>query len=476
MKNGLCKRACRVLMAGMLYGTLMMPVSVNAQDQIQPAAQSEQGAAQDQSQPQAFLLTQPNPSSQVAQDLYVNETGQTVNVMLTAVAPGAQTQFVQQLQPGQYYTWQRVYGASVSFQLANGQGQIEQRTKQGVQGQYIALVLVGAVPPVPPAPQPQGTTYINRTGETVHQYEQAPPSIPPSPSRYIRSLQPNEMWTDGPTRVSPLQWQPASGYGQIQQVVETLATGQQVTALVKTEGNNPNPAPGQSGITYINRTGEAVNVFEQQGVTYPPSQPTFLQQLQPNQSFNRMGPQVSPLVFRLASGAGQIQEVQESPQPGNPSRIIGLTKTNTSPGPSPNGNIMTYINKTGQPVFVYSQMNGNPQYPQQAQYETTIQIGGSYQHTVMPGSPTKSFRLQNGGNILQRSTSDPNQIELVTTGLPTPGIPGEWGPWQPVPGSGEWGPWQPVPGSGEWGPWQPVPGSGGWGPWTPVPGGFRPGG
>lgn len=468
MKSGLNGNARLLLVAGLLYGTMMMSTSVMAQDQIQTPTQNDPTAAQEQTpaqtQPQTFVA--PNPNPQGTQDLYVNETGQTVNVMSTVVAPGGQTQFVQQLQPGQYYYWQRRVGTRVSFQLASGQGQLEQRTKQGGQGQYIALVLIA---PTPPSPQPQGTTYVNRTGETVHQYEQAAPSIPPSPSRYVRSLQPNEMWTDGPTRVSPLQWQLASGYGQIQQVGEMLATGQQVTALVKTGGGN-NPTPGQSGTTYINRTGEAVNVFEQQGVTYPPSQPTFLQQLQPNQSFNRVGPQVSPLVFRLASGAGQIQQVQEPQQPGNQNRIVGLTKTGVGPGPAP-GNIVTYNNKTGQPVLVYSQMNGNPQYPQQAQYETTIPVGGTYQATSIPGSPIKSFRLQNGGNILQRTTNVPNWIDLVTTGLPTPGgsIPGEWGPWQPVPDSGGWGPWQPVPNPGGWSPWIPN-------QRRRNSGGFRPGG
>ncbi len=82
--------------------------------------------------------------------------------------------------------------------------------------------------------RPQGTTYVNQTGEVVDQYEQAALTNPPTPSRFVRSLQPDESWTDGPTRVSPLEWKFKSGE-KVELKEVTLSSGQKAMALVKGE-------------------------------------------------------------------------------------------------------------------------------------------------------------------------------------------------------------------------------------------------
>ena len=250
--------------------------------------------------------------------LYINDGGMAVQIMSTPVVPNPPpASVIRTLQPGQQYYLQPRLGAAISFQTTNG-GRVVQERRTGSQGPYIALLAIGR--PNPPTPRPQGQTYLNRTGETVDQYEQAPPSIPPQPSRYVRSLQPNETWTDGPTRVSPLEWRLRSG-GQLQLVQEERADGSTITAIVKTG----NPTPNPTGTTYVNRSNETIDVMEQRGVTNPPSPPSFLQQLFPGQSYTRSGPQVSPLVFRMASG-GSVQRIPEPRQPGNPNRIVGLNK------------------------------------------------------------------------------------------------------------------------------------------------------
>lgn len=425
--------------AAIACATFLLSAELSAQDQIQAPAQPQAVQAaptqvspgqttpgqpqiganrvQVQQQPATGVqpFVQPNPQGGQGGNgtTYVNQTGQAVNVMSTMVVPNPPPpSVIQILQPGQtYFRAFGLVGADVSFQLAGG-GAVRQEQRQGAQGPYIALLTGGFGPTPQPGPGPMGTTYINRTGEVVDQYEEAPPSIPPTPSAYILSLQPNQTWTDGPTRVSPLQWRLRSG-GQIRQVQEQTVNGQ-MTALVKV--GSPTPGPG--------------------------------------------------------------------------------------PGPGPGGNFTTYVNMTGMDVQVYSQMNGAPGSVGPPTFERIIPPNGSYQNQVMPGSPNKTFRLANGAPIRQQpSATNPNQIALVTNGLPTPGLPGnnpgmnpgmnpggwqpvpgggQWGPWQPVPGSGQSGPWQPVPGSGQWGEWQVVPGSEQWGPWQPVPGGggggFFPGG
>ena len=267
----------------------------------------------------ASLLAVANLHAQNQQGtLYINDSGVAVQIMSTPVVPNPPpASVIRTLQPGQQYYLQPRLGAGISFQTTNG-GRVVQERRSGPQGSYIALLAIGR--PNPPTPRPQGKTYINRTGETVDQYEQAPPSIPPQPSRYVRSLQPNESWTDGPTRVSPLEWRLRSG-GQLQLVQEVRADGSKVTAIMKTG----NPTPDVTGTTYFNRTNETIDVMEQRGMTTPPSPPAFLRQLFPGQSYTRSGPQVSPLVFRLASG-GSVQRVPEPRQPGNPNRIVGLKK------------------------------------------------------------------------------------------------------------------------------------------------------
>ncbi len=378
---------------------------------------------------------------------YVNETNQIVNVLSTPVVPGGRPTIVQQLQPGQSYSRQRnVVGANVSFQLASG-GPVEERTRPN----HIGLVVT-----MPDRPTANGVTYVNLTGEVVNMFEQQGVSIPPRPPTYVRSLQPNEQWTDGPTRVSPLSFQLSSGIGQIREVQEETLNGRR-TALVKIGQSTPGPSP-QDTVTYLNKTGQNVQVFSQRAGLAPEYQ-------QPAQYETTIGIggsyQYQPMPgmsksFRIADGSRVLEKSVGA-------KTVELVTTG-KPTPGGNGNTKTYVNRTGQNVQVYSQMSGAPGFQQPMQYETTIPAGGTYQHRVMPGSSSKTFRMENGSNVLQRLTGG-NTVELVATNgngwQPMPGQSGNWGPWQPVPGSGQW---QTVPGSGQW---QTVPGNG---QWQTVPG------
>ncbi|MEM7456693.1 MAG: hypothetical protein AAF456_20280, partial [Planctomycetota bacterium] len=111
-------------------------------------------------------------------------------------------------------------------------------------------------------------TYVNRTGEVVEQFEQAAPSIPPTPARYVLSLGPDETWTDGPTRVSPIEWRLRSGVGEVAQERVRLSDGQDAIALVRVGGAPVGPWHEQGILEDGDHTldaGQFVDSFEFEG-------------------------------------------------------------------------------------------------------------------------------------------------------------------------------------------------------------------